>query len=416
MRISGKVMTAGAITLLAAAVISVKVFKPVEVVYVSPLERRLVQEVFGTGTVEARVLVTAGSKVTGRVVKLYADQGDFVKKGQILARLEGGDLQALVSLADDNLRKSVSMETATDSDLARARAATRAADAALQKSDASLKLARQTFERYEALYGKGAVSRQDLDEKQAALDEAARQRENLEAVKAAAGADAERVRNTLEAARHETGAGTASSAYARARLEDTVVRASMDGVVVSRDAEEGDAVVPGSPIFRIADPATVWVKANVDEAQAGGVAPGNAATVYLRSGGKTPIEGRVARVAQESDRVTEETEVDVAFPLEDKARLHLGERADVYIKGAESDGYVIPAKAVTLRDGKAGVFVDRDGRAVFVPVRTGIWTPDYVGIEDGLDGSDRVFLLADRLQERLKDGTRVKSRPSAEAN
>jgi len=407
MKISRKAMVVGAITLLVVAAVALKMLYPIKAEYVTPKRRHLVQEVFGTGTVEARVLVTAGSKITGRVKKLYVDQGDFVKEGQLLALLESEDLQALVKQAVDTQKKSASMETATRSDLARAQAAARAADAALQKSEATMKLTKQTLARYDELFKKGMVSRQDLDEKQAAYDEAVRERDNLEAEKSAASADTERVRGTLEAARHDSSAGVASSAYARAKLEDSYVRASMDGVVVSRDAEEGDAVVPGTSIFRIADPATVWVKANIDEAQGGGIFPGNPAKIYLRSDRKTALSGIVARVAQESDRVTEEMEVDVTFPLKEKGRLHLGEQADVYVNGREKDGLSIPVKTITVREGKEGVFVAENKRARFVPVKTGVWTHDFVEIS-GLREDDKVLLLNDKLNSGLKEGARVK--------
>jgi len=407
MKRSRKVLAVVAIMILVAAAVAIKILSPIKAEYISPQKRHLVQEVFGTGTVEARVLVTAGSKITGRVKKLHVDQGDFVKKGQLLAVLESEDLQALVRQAVDTQQKSVSMESATKSDLARAQAATRAADAALQKSEATMKLAKQTFERYDELFKKGMVSRQDLDEKQAAYEEAVRERDNLEAEKLAASADTERVRSTLEAARHDSSAGVASSTYARAKLDDSYVRASMDGVVVSRDAEEGDAVVPGTSIFRIADPETLWVKANIDEAQGGGIVPGNPAKIYLRSDRKTALSGSVARVAQESDRVTEEMEVDVAFPLKDRGSLHLGEQADVYVNGSEKDCLSIPVKAVTVREGEEGVFVAENKRARFIPVKTGVWTHDFVEIS-GLREDDKVLLLNDKLNSGLKEGARVK--------
>lgn len=391
-----------------AAAVAIKLLTPVKAEYVSPQKRHLVQEVFGTGTVEARVLVTAGSKITGRVKRLYADQGDFVRKGQLLASIESDDLHALVNQAVDARLKSVSMEGATRSDLERAEANIKAAEYAVQKAEATMRLARQTFDRYEKLYGKGAISRQELDEKQAALDEAMRQRENLEAAKAAARADADRVAMSLKAAGHETGAGTALSAYAKARYEDANIRASMDGVVVSRDAEEGDAVVPGSSIFRIADPETVWVKANIDEALCGGIALGKRAAVYLRSDRNMPLPGSVSRIAQESDRVTEEMEADVSFPLNDDGRLHLGEQADVYINGFEKDCLAVPVNAVTVRDGGTGVFVAADGKARFVPVKTGIYTKEFVEVAGGLRESDKVILLNDKLNAGLKEGARVR--------
>lgn len=283
MKFSRKTLIVAAIILLAAAAVAIKILLPVKVQYISPQKRHLVQEVFGTGTVEARVLVTAGSKITGLVKKLYVDQGDVVKKGQLLAVLENEDLQALVKQAVGTQRKSASMETATTDDLARARAVAKAADAAVQQSEATLKLAKQTLARDEELVKTGAVSRQDLDDKQAAYDEAVQQNYNLEAEKLAAYADAERVRGTLEAAKYDILASAASSKYAKSELGYSYIRASMDGVVASRDVEEGDAVVPGTSIFHIADPDTVWVKANIDEAQGGGIDMGNPSEVLLRT-------------------------------------------------------------------------------------------------------------------------------------
>jgi HlyD family secretion protein len=410
MKISKKTLAVAAVTLVAVAAIAIKILLPVKVQYISPQKRHLVQEVFGTGTVEARVLVTMGSKITGRVKRLYVDQGDVVKKGQLLALLENDDLQALVNQAVNTQQKSSSMKTATTDDLARARAVAKAADAAVQQSEATLKLAKQTLERDEVLVKTGAVSRQDLDEKQAAYDEAVQQNYNLEAEKLAAYADAERVRGTLEAAKYDILASAASSRYAKAELDYSYVRASMDGVVVSRDVEEGDAVVPGTSIFRIADPETVWVKANIDESQGGGIALGKSGRVYLRTDKKTPLPGTVARVGQESDRVTEEMEADVSFPLKEKNILHLGEQADVYINGGEKDCLSVPASAITVREGKEGVFVASGGRARFVPVKAGIWTHDYVEAS-GLRGDEKVILLNDKLKSGLKDGTKVKPGP-----
>lgn len=407
MRISRKALAVIILVLLVTLAVGFKLFSPLKVHYGTVQRRHLVQEVFGTGTVEARVLVIAGTKIAGRVKKVYTDQGDEVKKGQLLAVLESEDLQALARQAEYSGRKAVSMEAASQNDLARAEAALRAADAAVKRSDAALRLAEQTLSRYDELFGRGIVSRQDLDEKQAAHDEALRQRDTLEAETTAANAEVERLKNALDAARHEAGAGSASSAYARARLDDAFIKSSIDGVVVSRDAEEGDAVVPGSPVFHIADPASVWVKANIDEAQGGGIVLGNPARVYLRSSKDAPLPGVVARVAQESDRVTEEMEVDVSFPLRDKDVLHLGEQVEVYVRGEEKDCLSVPLAAVTIREGREGVFAIAGNRARFVPVKTGVWTGDFVEIS-GLGEGEDVVILSGSQGAGLKDGARVK--------
>ncbi len=407
MKISKKALAVSAIAAFVPLAVGFKALSPMKVNYGTVDKRHLVQEVFGTGTVEARLLVSAGSKINGRVKEVYADQGDVVKKGQLLAVLESDDLQALALQARDASRKAVSMEAASRSEFARAEASLKAAGAALQRSKATLRLAGQTLERYKELFVRGIVSGQDLDEKQAAYDEALRQMENLNAVLAATGAEADRARNTLQAARHETNAGNASSDYAKAKFEDAFVRSSIDGVVVSRDAEAGDAVVPGSPLFRIADPASVWVNANIDEAQGGGIVAGNPARVYLRTGMDTALPGMVARVGQESDRVTEEMEVDVSFPLRDKNFLHLGEQSEVFVRGLEKDCLSIPVAALTVRKGREGIFRADGGRAVFFPVKTGIWTDEFVEVYGVAEG-ERVILLDGGVGAKIKDGARVK--------
>jgi len=121
----------------------------------------------------------------------------------------------------------------------------------------------------------------------------------------------------------------------------------------------------------------------------------------------------VSRVAQESDRVTEEMEVDVAFPLKEKGRLHLGEQADVYVNGCDKDCLSIPVKAVTVREGSTGVFIAADGKARFVPVKTGIYTKEFVEIADGLKESGNVVLLDDKLNAKLHNGAKIKLTTSA---
>lgn len=416
MKISRKTLIVGAIALLAAAAVAAKALSPVRAEYVSPQKRHIVQEVFGTGTVEARVLVTLGSKLTGRVKEVRVDEGDIVRKGQVLAVLEAEDMGALADEAGGMEKSAASKAESAKSGLDAARYALASAEAELRRNEATLALARQTFDRYAELHKKGAVSKQDLDEKKAALGEAVGQSSNLAAKREAAASDIRRAESELDAARHQFDAGRAGHSYARAKLADTEIRASIDGVVVSRSVEPGDAVVPGSKVIVIADPETVWVEANIDESISGGIRAGAPAIVFLRSDGRNAIKGAVARVAQESDRVTEELRVDVAFERKDGFRLHLGEQADVYVNGSEKDCLSIPVKAVTVRDGSTGVFIATDGKSRFVPVVTGIYAKDFVEITEGLKESDKVILLDDKLNARLKDGSRVKLTLSADGS
>lgn len=79
---------------LAAAIVLLKmtVFAPPEVKIVTVEKRDLSAQVYGNGTVEAKVVVGISSKITGKVIQLYADQGDYVKKSQLFAKLENDDV------------------------------------------------------------------------------------------------------------------------------------------------------------------------------------------------------------------------------------------------------------------------------------------------------------------------------------
>ncbi|MBI5140966.1 MAG: efflux RND transporter periplasmic adaptor subunit [Nitrospirae bacterium] len=403
-----KLIGAAAVVVSVALLAGFRMFSPPAVAYVTPEHGRVSEEIYGTGTVEARVVSTAGSKITGRIKKLHADHGDFVRKGSVLAELESGDLAALAQNADDLRRKGSSNVLSAVEAVARAKASLKAADAALARSAASAELARRTLERYEALSAEGLVPGQALDEKRASLDEAMRQRDLMEAERSVAETEIRRSEHALEAARHEERAASSSWDAARARLADAVVTAAIDGVVVSREAEVGNTVVPGSPIFRIADPSTVWVKANIDEAKGGAIVAGSEARIILRSDKGRALTGKVARIGRVSDRVTEEMEVDVSFAAVDASRFRLGEQAEVFIKGRDADGLTIPSGALTVRDGKEGVFRAVGGRATFTRITTGVWGDKLVQVIDGLSPGDMVILPDAKAGRAIVEGKRIR--------
>ena len=98
--------------------------------------------------------------------------------------------------------------------------------------------------------------------------------------------------------------------YAETVLSHTRIVAPMDGIVIQRLVETGATVVPGTPIFKLVDPATVWVTARIDESVVGRLAPGLPAQIRLRTGETVP--GQVARIAQQSDAATREITFKVA--------------------------------------------------------------------------------------------------------
>jgi len=136
-----------AIAVAVAILLKMTILAPPKVTTVKVEKRDLVAQVYGNGTVEAKVVVGISSKITGRIVELYADQGDAVKRGQLLARLEN----------DDFLQQQRQSESA----VTKAAANIGVEEAALRKARANSELAEKNARRFRTLADKNLVSQQE---------------------------------------------------------------------------------------------------------------------------------------------------------------------------------------------------------------------------------------------------------------
>jgi RND family efflux transporter MFP subunit len=368
---------AAAIALGAAAAATLAAYwvalRPVPVAAVAAIEAAVPFRVTGPGTVQARIPVTLSARITATIVELKADQGDSVKRGQLLARLDDRELAAkrsAVGESQETVRQNVA-----------------AAEAATAKARADLELARSKHERDRGLSAKGYVSEAALDGSIAALRVA-------EAGLASAEA-------TLAARRSEARSVEQEVRYAETVLSHTAIVAPMDSVVIERLAEVGSTVVPGTPVFRLVNPATIWVTARIDESVVGRVDRGMRATIRLRTG--EVVSGTVARIARQSDAATRELEVDVAFDAP-PARFAIDQEAEVTILAGEERGPAVPLAALIRSTGKQGVLVVRDGRAEFMPVETAAADATRVVIAKGLAAGDLVIVAP----QSVKPGARVR--------
>jgi multidrug efflux pump subunit AcrA (membrane-fusion protein) len=128
------------------------VFAPYQVESVSLTPHDVQQEAFGVGTVEAKVIVSVGSKITNRITALTVDQGDWVHTGQLLATLEDQDFKKQVAQAEHALESAAADLVANQ--------------AAIKKAEADLTLARKNYERYRALIEEEVVSQLDFEQKE----------------------------------------------------------------------------------------------------------------------------------------------------------------------------------------------------------------------------------------------------------
>lgn len=353
---------------------------PVRVEVASVVRADLKPSVFGTGTVDARLAYAVGPVAPGRVLRVLVDQGEEVKAGQVLAEMDPVDMDRRVQAAK--------------SGGARSRQAVQAADAQVAEAASRARLAVTNRDRLQRLFADQVVSRQ-------ALDQSISEAERAEAALAAARANAAALRQDIERVDAES-QGLVS-------LRDSLrLTSPVDGIVVSREAEPGTAVVAGQAVLRVIDTQSLWVRARVDQSRARGMKVGQIATIVLRSAPDTPLPGHVARIELQSDPVTEERVVNVSFDAP-PASLYLGELAEVTIRLQGEPGVlVVPSAAIAREGSQTGVWQIVDGRARFNPVTIGSQAQAGVTqIRAGLALGDRVIAYS---SAQLKADARVRER------
>lgn len=261
-----------------------------------------ITQVHGVGTLEAKEIVVLAPKTTSKIASLFADEGDSVKANQVLAKMEISELQGNMMESDAAIEKSRSQITVQK--------------AIIEELEAKKVLADTTMERYQTLLKGGFVTQAEFD---TAL---ASQRSTAAAIKAA--------RENLISLSHDINKSKATLVALRAKTEDLTLCSPFDGIVLSRNAETGSTVNAGAPVFRLANPKTLWVKIYIDERQSGLVRIGQKATVILRSQASKSLDGEVVRIGMESDRITEERVVYIR--LRDGFHpFYLGEQAEADI-------------------------------------------------------------------------------------
>lgn len=308
--------------------------RPVNV-QVSQVERDVAVEVFGLGTVEARVTSKVGFKVSGVLVDLRADVGDRVAKGSVLGRLDDREQSARI---------------------ARTRASIAQAEANVRKATASVEKARANYNNAKSI----SERRQKLVQSNSTSVEAA---ETAQAVQDAAFGELNLASSEVEVARASINDANAQQLQETATLDFHTLPAPYDAMVTARTKELGSALGAGEPVFTLIDPATVWVLAYIDESKAGEIRVGEPAQIVLRSQPARRISGRVARIEPESDRVNEERRVAVAFD-QIPAEFNLGEQAEVYITTVHlAQPRLVPEAAIAgLGKGQGMVWIVESGR------------------------------------------------------
>jgi RND family efflux transporter MFP subunit len=331
-----------------------------------------------SGYVVARRQATVASKITGKMVELDIEEGDHVKEGQVIARLD-----------DTNIRASLNA----------ARAQLDYAKAGLSETEVNLANAKRDFERQQSLIKGHYVSQAALDNSRTTMDaltaQLATQRSNIEVAE----------RNVEVAQRN---------------LDDTVVRAPFNGVVTVKAAQPGEIVSPLSAgggftrtgIGTIVDMDSLEFQVDVNENFINRVQAGQKATGKLNAYPDWQIPGHVIAIIPTADRSKGTVTVRIAIDQKDPRILpEMGVRVSFLSESTQSGaathpipGVRLPANAVQSTGAIGVVFVVRDSTLERRAVKLGATGSDYVTVLSGLSAGEHVA-VGDFAQ--MKDGAKV---------
>ncbi len=364
---------------LAATVIYRVKFAHTPVTAHTAAQNAIVAETMGTGTLEPRIKTTISPRISERLAEVLVDQGDEVKAGQLLARLDDGELKRQAEVAEATLAAAGATAERVRVDEARARAVEQQA--------------RQNHKRTSELFAEKISPQSEFDK---SLEELRVAESGLQLALAA----------TSEA-RQQIITAEKNLAHQRERLSFAQIVSPYDGLITRRDRDPGGIVVPGASILQLISTDEIWVSAWVDETASVGLATGQAVRVVFRSEPGKVYAGEVARLGRETDRETREFLVDVRV-YELPPNWTIGQRAEVFIEtGRKAQALVVPQQFLQWQAGSPGVFVAERGKAVWRDVTTGLCGRETVEITQGLYAGEQVVIPVDPKRPPLNLGQRI---------
>jgi HlyD family secretion protein len=365
--------------------------KPTEVQVAKVVREDLQAKVSANGKIQAQKKVDISATIAGQITNIAVEEGDAVKKGQLLLQIDPVSTRAQVRGSEasiDALRRDV--------DSARA----------------SLEQARADFRRSEGNFKAGIVPAADM--------------ERTRTVVATAEA-------TVKAAERRVAQASAGLEGTRDLLAKTTIRSPMDGVVTAKRVEEGEVAVigiqnsPGTVLFQISDMSVVEAELEVDETSIPNVVLGQEARVRLDAYPNKTFRGTVTEVA--SSPILSGANQAIKFKV--KVRLDeppkgikpgLSARADI-LTGFRSDALVVPLQALVVREierkpgvkvdpnaprDQEGVYLMEDGKARFQPIVTGMIGELSIEVLSGLKGGETLITGPFKALRELEPGGVVK--------
>jgi RND family efflux transporter MFP subunit len=360
-------------------VIAWLVFRPAEPVSVTSVSRfypsQTITVLNASGYVVAQRKAAVASKVTGRLDAISVEEGSRIKKGEVIARLEGEDLKAQRAQAVANLA---------------------AAKYNFKQAQAELEDARTNSERAGALVKNGYISRSEYDTAETRFAKAR-----------AALSSSEATVKSFEAALDA----------AAVNLEYTLIRAPFDAVVLTKSADVGDIVTPigaaanaKSAVVTIADMDSLEVEVDVSESNLSKVRIEQPSEIQLDAIPDQRFAGTVHTIVPTADRNKASVMVKVRFLVKDRRILPEMSAKVAFLSRPlnakeETARTAISKNAVTVRGGSQVAFIVKGDRVEAVPIKTGEAFGDVLEVLQGLKPGDKAVV---NPPEKLKAGEKIR--------
>ena len=327
-----------------------------------------------TGYVVAQRKAAVASKATGRLEWLGVREGSVVRENEVLARLENKDMMAALQQAQANVALT---------------------QANLEQGEAEMRDAQRALDRSRDLLQKNFVSA-------AAHDVAVARHEKARAV--------------INGLKASIAVAQANVRAAQVSVDQTLIRAPFDGVILTKNANVGDVITPFSSatgsqaaVVTMADMNTLEVEADVSEANVGKVKAEQPCEIQLDALPGERFRGVVTRTVPTVDRAKATVNVKVRFVDKDVRILPEMSAKVAFLSKETPEAERAPRTVVSLaalveRDGRKVVFVVREGKAVQVALQTGAAYGEALEVKQGLKPGDKVVL---KPSEKLRDGAAV---------
>jgi HlyD family secretion protein len=446
-----KVLITIAVVLVGAAVVGANVYfrrdTGVSVNAEAIRGRDLDALVSASGKVQPKRRVNISAQRPGRVTRLAVEEGERVKAGQFLLEIDPRSLEG-------QLQRGEAGVAAAQSSLAQARVSVDQARANLEQSQAGLDLARQNLKRQQDLWKEGLTTREALEKAQ---NDVAVRESDLKARQQDIRLREQEIQTREQQIKQEQ----ASLATTKYDLNQVMIVAPMDGIVTRRNIEEGETAVvgtmnnAGTVLLEIADMSVIEAEVEVDETDIPLVELGQTAKITIDAVPDREFSGRVTEIgnspiqAAQNTGQRQATTFKVVITLDEEVpNVRPGFTCTAEITTATRKNVVsVPIQALTVRemlfDAKGtmvreeprrrrgatvgttlsasnepppghtrketeGVFVLRDGKAVFTPVKVGIAGEQYFEVLEGLKSGDQVITGPFASVRELTDGQDVK--------